>query len=151
MIEDTAMSTKTAKTRRKSGQSLDRYLELVRAFPLRPIRSEAELDRATAIIHSLLDRDDLDPAEDDYLDVLGDLVERYEDVHYPIAPASDADMLRFLLDQKGVTQLVVANETGIANTTLSAVLNEKRSLTREHITKLARHFKTDPAIFSNEG
>jgi len=145
------MPTKTARTRRKSGRSLDRYLELVRTFPLRPIRSEAELDRATAIIHALLDRDDLDPAEDDYLDILGDLVERYEDVHHPIAPASDADMLRFLLDQKSVTQLAVAKETGIANTTLSAVLNEKRSLTREHITKLARYFKVDPAVFSNEG
>jgi len=35
----------------------DRYLELVRQVPLRPIRSEAELDRAIAMIDALLDQD----------------------------------------------------------------------------------------------
>ena len=75
----------------------DRYLELVRTFPLRPIRADADLDRAIEIIDSLIDRDDLDEGEADYLDVLGDLVHRYEDKHLPIQEFSDADMLRFLL------------------------------------------------------
>src|SRR4029077_9477035 len=73
------------------------YLALIRRFPLRPIASEAELDRATAVMNSLLDRD-LDPAEDDYLDVLSDLVERYEDQHHPIPTddLTDAEMLEHL-------------------------------------------------------
>ena len=37
----------------------DRYLELIHRFPLRPIRSDAELDRAIEVIDSLVDRDDL--------------------------------------------------------------------------------------------
>src|SRR5438876_12300023 len=79
------------------------YLELIRRFPLLPIESEAELDQATAVMNSLLDRD-LDPAEDDYLDVLSDLVERYEDKHYPIEDVSEEEMVEFLIEQKGVTQ-----------------------------------------------
>ena len=65
------------------------YLALIRRFPLRTLASEADLDRATAVMNSLLDRDDLDPAEDDYLDVLSDLVERYEDKHHPLGGVSE--------------------------------------------------------------
>src|SRR5437899_6952002 len=88
------------KMKRRPSKALDGYLDLVRQFPLRPIRSETELDRAIAMINSLLDRDQLSPAEEDYLDVLGDLVERYEDHAHPIPDVSDEEMLRFLIDQK---------------------------------------------------
>ena len=84
------------KMKRRPSKGLDGYLDLVGQFPLRPIRSEKKLDRAIAMINSLLDRDRLSPAEADYLDVLGDLVERYEDKHHPIPDVSDGEMLRFL-------------------------------------------------------
>jgi HTH-type transcriptional regulator / antitoxin HigA len=80
------------------------YIELVRAFPLRPIRSDAGLDRATKMIDSLVTRDDLDSGEEDYLDVLSDLVHTYEAEHDPIAPVSDADMVRFLLESNDMTR-----------------------------------------------
>jgi len=80
----------TKNLRKNAKDSSDRYFELVRQFPLRPIRSDAELDRAIALLDSLVDREDLDPDESDYLDVLGDIVEKYEGQEHPIAPASDA-------------------------------------------------------------
>src|SRR5438309_11620 len=96
------------------------YMALIRRFPLRPIRSEAELDRATALMNLLLDRDDLDTAEADYLDVLSDLMERYEDQHHPIEDVAEPEMVRFLIDQRGVKQAEVARATGIAESTVSA-------------------------------
>jgi HTH-type transcriptional regulator/antitoxin HigA len=75
----------------------DRYLELVRTVPLRPIGSEAELDRAIAMIDALLDKDKRSGDEKDHLDVLSDLVETYEDEHDPMPPVSGAEMLRFLI------------------------------------------------------
>ena len=55
------------------------YLKLIRRFPLRPIRSDADLDRAIAMVDALAARiKDLTPDERDYLDVLADLVEKYE-------------------------------------------------------------------------
>jgi HTH-type transcriptional regulator/antitoxin HigA len=125
-------------------------LTLIRCFPLRRIRSDAELDKAIAVIDSLIDRPKLAAAESDYLDVLSDLVERYEEEHHAIEPASDAAMLQHLLDSKGVTQLAVAEATGIANTTLSAVINGKRRLTREHVARLARFFQVAPTVFAFE-
>jgi HTH-type transcriptional regulator/antitoxin HigA len=65
----------------------DAYLDLVRAFPLRPLRSIEELDRAIAAIDALADRrDEWTAAEDDYFLVLALLIERYEDEIYPMGP-----------------------------------------------------------------
>jgi HTH-type transcriptional regulator/antitoxin HigA len=61
-----------------------RYFELVRELPLRPLKSEADLDRAVAMMHRLCDIRDMTEDEDDYLHVLGSLISEYEDVHWPM-------------------------------------------------------------------
>jgi len=126
----------------------DRYFELVRQFPLRPIRSDAELDEAAGMVDSLLARRDLAPEEEDYLDVLGDLIERYESEAHPMAPVSDAAMLRHLIDAKGVSQTELSKASGIADSTISEVLKGKRSLNRGHIGKLAQYFGVSPDVFA---
>jgi len=126
----------------------DRYLELVRQFPLRPLRTDKELDKAVRMVDSLLDRRDLRPEEEDYLDVLSDLVERYESDAHPMPPVSDAEMLRHLLEAKGVSQTDVAAETGIADSTISEVLQGKRNLNRAHIGRLTKYFGVSPEVFA---
>jgi len=124
------------------------YLRLVEHFRLRPIQTDTELDQAMALADSLLSRKEpLRPEEEDYLEILGDLIERYEQDQVSIPDVSGSEMLRFLIDQRGVTQQIVARETGIANSTVSAVLNGRRDLTRNHIEKLAAYFGVEPAVF----
>jgi HTH-type transcriptional regulator/antitoxin HigA len=123
------------------------YLQLIARLPLRPIRTEADLDAAAGVIDELIDRDDLSAAESDYLDVLGDLVEKYEDEHVEMPYVSDGAMLRTLVEEKGVRQADVVRGTGISKTVLSLVLSGKRDLTREHIAALSRYFDVDPAVF----
>ena len=53
-----------------SDATLIRLIELFRGFPLLPIRTEAELERAQAVVDELLGRE-RDEAEELYLDVLG--------------------------------------------------------------------------------
>jgi len=130
------------------GSVKDHYFELVLQFPLRPIRSDEELDEAVRMVDSLLDRRDLVPGEKDYLEVLGDLIERYESEAHPMAPVSDAEMLRHLIEAKGVSQTEVAEATGIADSTISEVLKGKRALNRSHIGKLARYFSVSPDVFA---
>lgn len=130
------------------GRRQDRYLELVRRFPLRPIRSDAELSDAIEVVNSLIDRDELTPPEGDYLDVLSDLVEAYEDVAVPIPPAADAEVLRLLIAGRRETQAGVAAAVGIAESTVSEVLSGKRKLNRGQVGKLARYFRVDPAAFA---
>ena len=65
----------------------------------------------------------------------------------PVPDVSGADMLRFLIGQRGVTQRAVAEEAGIANSTISAVLQGRRELTRTHIEKLSAYFGVEPSVF----
>ncbi len=85
----------------------------------------------------------------DYLDVLGSLVEAYEDVTIPMGPISDGDMIRSFLDSHRITQSQVAAGTGIAESTVSAVLAGKRKLNRNHIGKLAKYFHVSTAVFAD--
>ncbi len=80
--------------------------------------------------------------------MLSDLVEAYEEEHYPMAKVSDARMVRHLMEAKGVNQTEVAQATGIANSTISAVLKGVRQLTREHIGQLAIFLNVDPGVFT---
>jgi len=100
----------------------DRYLELIRRYPLRPLRTDTDLDPAIAVVDSLIDLDTLSAPEQDYLDVLSDLVEAYEAEAVPIRPVADADMLRFPIENRGTTQVEVAKQSGIAESTVSEVL-----------------------------
>ena len=128
-------------------KGVDRYLELVRRFPLRPIRADGELDRAIAVINSLIDQDELNRDEQDYLEVLGDLVSSYEKEHHPLPPVSDADMLRHLIESRDTTQAKTAAATGIAESTVSDILAGRRGMNRKHIEALAKFFGVSPMVF----
>ena len=126
---------------------LRRFLDLNAEFPLRPIRTDEELDGAHAVVASLIRRDDLTPAEEDYLDVLGDLARAYEDEAHPLPPVSGVDMLRHILEARDLTRAEVSRSTGIAEPTLSAILSGKRSLNLRHVQALARVFEVGPEVF----
>ena len=129
------------------GETQDTYLTLIRTCPLRPLRSEADLDEAMAILDALVVQDALSTAEADYLAVLSDLVEQYEAEAHPIPPASDAELLQHLLEAQSVTPREVAQATGMDVATLTAVLAGTRHLTREQIGQLARYFQVSPSVF----
>jgi HTH-type transcriptional regulator / antitoxin HigA len=129
------------------GKTEDRYLELIHRFPLRPIRTSVELDAAVAVVDDLIDQPALSPPEQDYLDVLSDLVEAYEVEAVPMRPVGDAELLRFLIHQKRVTQSQVTTGTGIAESVISEILSGKRSLNRSQIGKLSRFFQVGPGTF----
>jgi HTH-type transcriptional regulator/antitoxin HigA len=130
-----------------TGKARDRYLDLVRRFPLRPLRSDEDLAAAVVVIDGLLSRASLTPEESDYLEVLSDLVEAYETEAHPTGPVSDADLLNHLIEARRVSQSEVADATGIAVSTISDVLRGKRTLNRAHIGKLARYFHVSPDVF----
>ncbi len=131
------------------GKDRDSYLELILAFPLSSIRSDEHLSEAQKVIDGLLVKGELDDGEETYLDALSDLVGVFEDEHHAIEPASDADMLRHLLEAKGVTQAQLSQEAGIAKSTISEVLAGKKSFSRRIIRKLAEYFKVDVSVLAS--
>ena len=125
----------------------NRYLRLIEQLPLRPIRSEIDLAKATAVAGRLAVSSRLTRDEQDYLDVLCDLIERYEDEHHRIEARSGPELLAFLLEENGLSQAQLARETGIAKSTLSAILKGRRALSLAHVTALCRRFKLEPSAF----
>jgi HTH-type transcriptional regulator/antitoxin HigA len=134
----------------KRAKNTDDYFELVRRVPLRPIRSDGELAAAIAMIDTLIDQPRLTRGAQDYLDVLSDLVHKYETEGHPMTPVSDAALLRHLLEAKGATQIEVVRATGIAESTISAFLAGKRHPSRQHVAKLAAYFAVSPTAFAWE-
>jgi HTH-type transcriptional regulator / antitoxin HigA len=139
----------TAKTKfGLKGKNRDSYLELVLALPLAVIKSDEHLEAAQQVMDRLLAKDELDDGEEMYLDALSDLVASYEDEHHAIGPASDADMLRHLMEAKGVTQTQVSRETRIAKSTISEVLAGRRPFSRQMIHRLAGYFHVDIGVLA---
>ncbi len=133
---------------RPRGPGWDSYLDLVLVFPLASIRSESHRGEAQRVMDNLLARDRLDAGEVVYLDALSDLVAAYEDVHHPIGPASDADMLRHFLEARGMTQAELGRAAGISRSTISEVLSGKRPFSRGMIRKLAGAFHVDVSVLA---
>ena len=130
------------------GKLRDSYLDLIRKLPLASIEAEEHLEEAQEMIDSLLSKSALDAGEEMYLEALSDLVALYEDEAHPIPPASDADMLRHLIEAKCETQAGVARGTGIPRSTISEILSGKRPISRANIGKLAAYFGMDAGVLA---
>jgi HTH-type transcriptional regulator/antitoxin HigA len=126
----------------------DSYLDLIEEFPLAAIRSDAHLRAAQVVMDGLLAKQKLDEGESLYLDALSDLTAAYEDEHHAIESASDADMLRHLLEAKGVTQIELHRATGVSKSTISEVLAGKKPFSRQMIRKLAEYFGVDVRVLA---
>lgn len=125
----------------------DRYIQLLQQFPPRPITSEEELASTQMVIDRLLDKSDLTPEEEDYLEVLGTLVYDYEQQQDNLIPdIYGVELLKVLMEERNLKQkdLVDIFKT---ESIVSDVLREKRQLTVRHIQELATYFHLSPAIF----
>ncbi|MDL1912678.1 helix-turn-helix domain-containing protein [Chloroflexi bacterium CFX6] len=115
--------------------------------PLLTIRNEREYNAAVKRLDELLDEIGDDEKHPLYslLDTLGTLIHAYEEEHYPIPDASGAEILRFLMDEHGLTQSDLA-EVG-SQGVISEILNGKRKLNVRQIRALAEKFKVSSAVF----
>jgi HTH-type transcriptional regulator/antitoxin HigA len=123
------------------------YFDLIRAFPPRVIRDDEELDQAKSVVDELLDRPGLSENEREYLAVLGLLIEEYERTHIELPEVTSIDLLRFLMEENGLTQSDLAPLFGGNRSIVSEVLSGKRQLALSHIQRLAEYFGLPADLF----
>jgi len=133
---------------RLKGKNRDTYLELVLDFPLATIKTDDHLFEAQQVIDEVLACAKLDEGAEMYLDALSDLVASYEDEHEAIEPASDADILRHLMEAKGVSQVTLSRDVKLSKSTISEVLAGKKPFSRAMIRKLAAYFNVDVGVLT---
>ena len=110
------------------------------------IHSDEELAVYTEALFELTRKSNPSSEEEEAIELLTVLIERYESEHYPVPDSDPADVLRFLLDQNGLSQRDIALELG-SESTVSLVLSGKRQLNRDHIARLSQRFSVSPAVF----
>ena len=105
----------------------DSYFDLVRRFPLRPIRTRRGYAQAAAVMDELAVRDErtLDAGERDYLAVLADLIESYDEQHHRLALSRKApvQVLKYLMKESGMRPTDLARVIG-SRTAASLILSE---------------------------
>jgi HTH-type transcriptional regulator/antitoxin HigA len=126
------------------------YLSLMGEFPLRPVKTARDYDRAIRIVHRLALREGkLNAGEEAYLEVLEGLVERYDREHFPM----DADAvtptqaLRALIDQAGMTVTQLGKLLGSKGAASELLSGRRKEPSKAQIAKLCARFKVDAALF----
>lgn len=118
-----------------------------RVAHLRPIRSDAEYTRTVTLMNYLLDvvGDKENHALAGLLDLVGELVEDYDSGHFAIEPSEPREVLRYLIELRGLKQGDLAEVVPQSN--LSAILAGKRKISATLAGKLAKFFHVSPAVF----
>ena len=104
------------------------------ATELKPIRSEADYDRALKEVDRLWGAK-LGTPKGDRLDILITLIEAYEDRHYPMDPPDPIVAIEFRMEQQGLTRKDLEPLIG-TRTRVAEVLNRRRSLSIAMIRRL---------------
>lgn len=136
-------------SRRKS--VTDDYFELVKTFPLRPIRNATDYEEAGKVLNRLLGRPGgrLTAGERDYLDALVLLVQDYDHKNSRFVPSelSPTEALKYLAEQSGMGPTLLGKVLGTTHAMASLMLHGKRGISAQAARILADYFKVDPSLF----
>lgn len=111
------------------------------------IGTEEENERVLTIIERLMARAEKRTLEEDaILNLLVHLVEQFEEKAYPMDEAAPAELLAFLLEQRGLKPAALAEVLG-SRGRVSEILAAKRSISKEQAKRLGDFFHVSPAAF----
>ena len=123
------------------------FLGLVAMFPPHPIADDIDLDNVMEIVDCLVGHK-LSKGQDEYLDLVSELVEKYEDEHHAIdvSGLTPLDMLKHLMETHSMTASDLGRLLG-ERSLGSKILTGGRDLSKAHIRTLANHFHVDASLF----
>ncbi|MCB9435105.1 MAG: transcriptional regulator [Ardenticatenaceae bacterium] len=109
--------------------------------------SEAEYSRLVELLDEITDivRDDETHPLAKMMDVIGVLVEDYEDEHVPEPEGDPISVLKFLMEEHELKQ-VDLSELG-SQGVVSEILNGKRDLNLRQVRALSERFKVPASVF----
>ncbi|MFC4511303.1 type II toxin-antitoxin system HigA family antitoxin [Flavobacterium buctense] len=101
---------------------------------IKPIKTEKDYNQALERLETIFDAK-LGSAEGDELEVLGILIDQYENEHFPIGLPDPIEAIKFRMEQMGYNQNDLAKIVGLKSRA-SEILNRKRKLSLEMIRQL---------------
>ncbi|MBL8875597.1 MAG: helix-turn-helix domain-containing protein [Phycisphaerae bacterium] len=126
-----------------------RFGDLAREVPPYAISTQRHYDESVAMIDRLMAVARLTKEQALYLETLVQLVQAYEAAHerMDMKGLTPLASLRHLLAQSEMNASDLARLLGVHASLGSKILSGDRSLTVDHIRKLALRFKVNPALF----
>lgn len=121
------------------------YRSLADELPPKAIQNDKQHARALAVIDRLMMKQRRNQAEEDYLETWAQLVEHYEEHHFPTPDVSPVELLAHLIEASGQPRSAIAKAANIHAGTLSDIINGKRAISKDAARKLAAHFGIDAA------
>jgi HTH-type transcriptional regulator/antitoxin HigA len=101
---------------------------------IKPINNESDYQEALKRLEIIFDSKKGTP-EGDELEILGILLEKYENEHFPIDFPDPIEAIKFRMEQMGYNQTDLAKIVGLKSRA-SEILNKKRKLTLEMIRSI---------------
>ncbi|MDO5524452.1 MAG: helix-turn-helix domain-containing protein [Bacteroidia bacterium] len=101
---------------------------------IKPIKTEKDYEQALKRLEAIFDAQP-NTADGDELEVLGILIDEYEQSNFPIDLPDPIEAVKFRMEQMGYTQNDLANVIGLKSRA-SEVLNKKRKLSLSMIRNL---------------
>lgn len=125
------------------------FADLVQLMPPQAIVDDVHYENTLEMIDRLMASGKLTKGQSDYLETLVQLVQAYETSHHAIdtSEIGGISVLEHLLDESDMNATDLAKVLGVHSSMGSKLLKGERSLTIEHIKKLAARFSVNPAVF----
>jgi HTH-type transcriptional regulator / antitoxin HigA len=101
---------------------------------LKPIKTKKDYEQALERLEVIFDAKKGTAAGDE-LEILGILIEQYENIHFPIDLPDPIEAIKFRMEQLGYTQTDLAKVVGLKSRA-SEILSGKRKLSLEMIRQL---------------
>lgn len=124
------------------------WSQLMEHAAIGPIRTERDYRRMVALLDGVIDQvgsDERHPLAG-LAELLGDLIERYEESQVRFPDAEPRAVLDFLMKENGLRQVDLAEEIG-SQGVVSEILNGKRAINARQAKALASRFSVSPAVF----
>ena len=102
---------------------------------IKPIKTDSYYQMALSRLEEIFDAPVGTP-ESDEADVLGLLIDEYENKHYPIEAPDPIEAIKIRMEEMHLKQIDLVPEIG-GKSRVSEILNKKRKLTVDMIRKLA--------------
>ena len=101
---------------------------------IKPIKTKKDYEQALARLEVIFEAKKGTPKGDE-LELLGMLVDNYENEKFPIGFPDPVEAIKFRMEQLGYTQTDLANVVGLKSRA-SEILNRKRKLSLEMIRQI---------------
>ncbi len=121
------------------------YIAILRDKVPHAIRSRKDYERYRAEVRELMTVD-RNRAQSEYLNLIVTLIEAYEHQNVKIPIATPLEVMRELMDARGMKQADLAKLVGSSGTA-SEIYNGKRGISVALAKKLAAHFNVSVAVF----